>query len=174
MSRPPIDPDKTTAGIALDPQTLERVIPESRRSDGTVRKQIKIRPGFTPQEDVRRFRGTRQTQMDLNTLPKGHIIGWVPPSTSTVSKPLSKSAKKNAKRKTKRKEENVNVPDNWDEGDEDEDGGSSSIQDSNANSNTPVTTTTTDLEPAEDKNQQVSSANAADDLSSQLDKLNVK
>ena len=35
MSLPPIDPDKTTAGIALDPQTLERVIPESRRPDGT-------------------------------------------------------------------------------------------------------------------------------------------
>lgn len=35
MSRPPINPEQTTAGIALDPQTLERVIPESRRPDGT-------------------------------------------------------------------------------------------------------------------------------------------
>lgn len=34
MSLPPINPDKTAAGIALDPRTLERVIPESRRPDG--------------------------------------------------------------------------------------------------------------------------------------------
>ncbi|KAF9534845.1 hypothetical protein CPB83DRAFT_737395, partial [Crepidotus variabilis] len=82
MSRPPINPDKSAAGIAVDPITLERVIPESRRADGSVRKQLKIRPGFTPQEDVRRFRGTKQAQMDANSLPKGHIIGWAPPPTS--------------------------------------------------------------------------------------------
>ncbi|KAF5322417.1 hypothetical protein D9619_000422 [Psilocybe cf. subviscida] len=122
MSRPPLNPEKTTAGIAVDPQTLERVIPESRRPDGTVRKQIKIRPGFTPQEDVRRFRGTKQAQMDSNALPKGQIIGWAPPPTSTAkpatdAKPLSKAAKKNAKRKEKREQEKDEVPENWD-GDE--------------------------------------------------------
>ncbi|TFK75980.1 hypothetical protein BDN72DRAFT_831416 [Pluteus cervinus] len=118
MSRPPINPDKTLSGIALDPQTLQRVIPESKRPDGSVRKEIKIRPGFTPQEDVRRFRGTKQAQMDANTLPKGHIIGWAPPPSSTpassTSKPLSKSAKKNAKRKEKREEKKV-VPDDWED-----------------------------------------------------------
>ncbi|KAF8974252.1 hypothetical protein BDZ97DRAFT_1640019, partial [Flammula alnicola] len=124
MSRPPINPDKSVAGIAVDPQTLERVIPESRRPDGTVRKQIKIRPGFTPQEDVRRFRGTKQAQMDVNVLPKGHIIGWAPPPTSMAAsgsdgtKPLSKSAKKNAKRKEKREKEKVDVPDNWEDDDD--------------------------------------------------------
>ncbi|KAF9482464.1 hypothetical protein BDN70DRAFT_875016 [Pholiota conissans] len=127
MSRPPINPEKSVAGIALDPQTLERVIPESRRPDGTVRKQIKIRPGFTPQEDVRRFRGTKQAQMDSSALPKGHIIGWAPPPKSTAppagseGKALSKSAKKNAKRKEKREKEKVEaeaVPDNWDDEDE--------------------------------------------------------
>ncbi|KAM5532440.1 hypothetical protein V8D89_013934, partial [Ganoderma adspersum] len=85
MSKPAIVPETTASGIALDPRTLERVIPESRRPDGSyvlwlyvarmlsdnaplcfavpqhdaptlVRKQIKIRPGYTPQEDVRRFR----------------------------------------------------------------------------------------------------------------------
>ncbi|KAF8192523.1 hypothetical protein BJ912DRAFT_962251 [Pholiota molesta] len=117
----------TVAGIALDPQTLERVIPESRRPDGTVRKQIKIRPGFTPQEDVRRFRGTKQAQMDATALPKGHIIGWAPPPKSTAApsgsegKALSKSAKKNAKRKEKRDKEKTEtdaVPDNWDDEEE--------------------------------------------------------
>ncbi|KAJ7744511.1 hypothetical protein DFH07DRAFT_963730 [Mycena maculata] len=123
MSLPPINPDKTVAGIALDPQTLERVIPESRRPDGTVRKQIKIRPGFTPQEDVRRFRGTKQAQQDANALPKGHIIGWAPPPTSPASgsatKPLSKSAKKNAKRREKKEEKKEDVvAENWEDDDE--------------------------------------------------------
>ena len=35
MSRPPLNPEKSAAGIAVDPQTLERVIPESKRPDGT-------------------------------------------------------------------------------------------------------------------------------------------
>ncbi|KAI0773953.1 hypothetical protein C8Q74DRAFT_1172296, partial [Fomes fomentarius] len=78
MSKPPIIPETSAAGIAVDPRTLERVIPESRRPDGSLRKQIKIRPGYTPQEDVRRFRGTRQAQMDSSQLPKGHVIGWTP------------------------------------------------------------------------------------------------
>jgi len=124
MSLPPINPDKTLSGIAVDPQTLDRVIPESRRPDGSIRKQIKIRPGFTPQEDVRRFRGTKQAQMDSNALPKGHIIGWTPlPSTTkpgagsgSGSAPLSKNAKKRQKQKEKKAEA---VKDNWD----DEEGG---------------------------------------------------
>ena len=99
-----------------------------RRGANRVRKQIRIRPGFTPQEDVRRFRGTRQAQMDVNTLPKGHIIGWTPPSSTTTilpSKPPStattKSAKKNEKRKEKRKEKAAEkVKDSWEDEDEEE------------------------------------------------------
>jgi len=167
MSRPPIDPKKSTAGIAVDPQTLDRVVPESRRPDGTVRKQLKIRPGFTPQEDVERFRGTKQAQMDSTALPKGHIIGWVPPSSSTSTKPLSKSAKKNAKRKEKRGKEKVEapsepVPDNWDD-DEDEDFAPRAIETtSDANKSLPASET-----PGDDE-----SADA--DLVDKLDKLDVK
>ena len=35
MSKPDIIPQTTVSGIAVDPRTLERVIPESRRPDGT-------------------------------------------------------------------------------------------------------------------------------------------
>jgi len=99
-----------------------------RHTHNSVRKQIKIRPGFTPQEDVRRFRGTRQAQMDQTALPKGHIVGWAPPSAASPkpAAPLSKSAKKNEKRKEKRKEkkdEPVKVKDNWEDEDEDEEKG---------------------------------------------------
>ncbi|KAF8609328.1 hypothetical protein BDV93DRAFT_540663 [Ceratobasidium sp. AG-I] len=145
MSLPPLNPDQTVSGIAIDPKTLERVVPSTKRADGTVRKELKIRPGFTPQEDVSRFRGTRQQAADRTALPKGHIIGWVPPSSETKPKPkskpagssllaaaaaaaadtvgMSKAQKKNAKRAEKRAEKRTEpevVKDNWDDDDEDE------------------------------------------------------
>ncbi|KAI4526081.1 hypothetical protein K525DRAFT_189954 [Schizophyllum commune Loenen D] len=162
MSRPPISEDKTLAGIAVDPYTQQRVIPQSRRPDGSVRKEIKIRPGYTPQEDVKRFRGTRQAQMDSNQLPKGHIIGWVPPSGTSASKKPgaagAKSAKKNAKRKEKRAEELAQkIKDNWEDDDEDEQDASKNGKGGKAGSATP--------EKAPD---------AADLLAEEMDKLDVK
>ncbi|KAF8165412.1 hypothetical protein B0H34DRAFT_237665 [Crassisporium funariophilum] len=182
MSRPPINPDKTAAGIALDPQTLERVIPESKRPDGTVRKQIKIRPGFTPQEDVRRFRGTKQAQMDANTMPKGHIIGWAPPPTSTAasgsagSKALSKSAKKNAKRKEKRDKEKDDVPEDWDN-DDDETSNKTTLSTPSSKEKDSKTTPSPPSDkpvPAPEKSKEGAVTDAADALSSKLEKLNVK
>ena len=35
MSKPDLEPKRTLAGITVDPKTLERVIPESRRADGS-------------------------------------------------------------------------------------------------------------------------------------------
>jgi len=53
--------------------------------------------------------------MDVNVLPKGHIIGWAPqPTAESASKPMSKSAKKNAKRRDK-KTEKKEVPEDWEE-----------------------------------------------------------
>ncbi|KAJ7228732.1 hypothetical protein GGX14DRAFT_487370, partial [Mycena pura] len=162
-SLPPINPAKTVAGIAVDPQTLERVIPESRRPDGTLRKQIKIRPGFTPQEDVNRFRGSRQTQHDANQLPKGHIMGWLPSSAEGApAKPTSKSAKKNAKRREKKKKETV--ADNW-EDDEDED-------EENSKKTTPQTNSG-DAQPPVNPDGDAGGPDEAS-LTAKLEKLDVK
>ena len=35
MSRPPVFPEQSASGIAVDPRTLDRVVPESRRADGS-------------------------------------------------------------------------------------------------------------------------------------------
>lgn len=75
---------------------------------------------------MRKFRGTRQAQADASALPKGHIVGWAPPSaaqTVTVKVAQSQSARKNAKRKEKRKEKQDDehlkkIADSW-EDDED-------------------------------------------------------
>ncbi|KAK0468293.1 uncharacterized protein EV420DRAFT_1758466 [Desarmillaria tabescens] len=178
MSRPPLNPDQTAAGIAVDPHTLERVIPESRRPDGTIRKQIKIRPGFTPQEDVRRFRGTKQAQMDANALPKGHIVGWAPPPSTSKSgageKPLSKSAKKNAKRKEKREEKkNEIIKDSW----EDDDEGETPVKETaKTTTKTTATTSSTSESPGEAAAEPAPStkSTSTDALASKLEQLEVK
>ncbi|KAL5487938.1 hypothetical protein ACEPAI_6046 [Sanghuangporus weigelae] len=147
MSKPDISPKTSAAGIAVDPKTLERVIPETKRPDGSVRKQLRVRPGFTPQEDVSRFRGTRQQQHDRNQLPKGHILGWIAPSSSeqrnkkglsasesasslgtdggekptAAAAAMTKSAAKNAKRRAKKQAEKEKaIREAWDEDSEDE------------------------------------------------------
>jgi partner of Y14 and mago len=87
-----------------------------------LRKERKIRPGFTPQEDVARFRSGRQQAVDARALPKGHVPGWSPGAAAPEKKEqLSKSAKKNEKRREKRKEKRQEVvQENWDsEADED-------------------------------------------------------
>lgn len=155
--------------ISLNPGRFHRLANTPYPWNYRVRKQLKIRPGFTPQEDVKRFRGTKQAQMDANALPKGHIIGWVPPSSASSStKPMSKSAKKNAKRKEKRDKEreeaqSAPVPDNWDD-DEDEEGdkGAASPTDKNVTKTAP------------EASNQSDSASATSDLVEKLEQLDVK
>lgn len=192
MARPPLFPDQSAAGISVDPRTLERVIPESKRSDGTVRKQLKIRPGFTPQEDVSRFRGSRQQTMDATALPKGHILGWVAPSAATLPKgktatpPPNKNAKKRANARAKKSAEKAAViKDNWDDEEgEDEaaaDATEESREGSSKASSTNNATTGSHTEdkpnrpPAPDSNLNISSTDQnTDELSNKLEKLQVK
>ncbi|GAA6040419.1 hypothetical protein JCM8097_004537 [Rhodosporidiobolus ruineniae] len=146
MSRPPMNlvfPDRTAAGISKDANG-ERVVAASRRPDGSIRKEIKIRPGFTPVEDVLRYRTRGAIEAEQRRAVKGAVPGLTPPAaTAQVQAALSgmsRAQKKNAKRKEKRhdepaggaagsgdagrsakKEEEEDVPDSWD-ADEDEEG----------------------------------------------------
>ncbi|ODO06197.1 hypothetical protein L198_01429 [Cryptococcus wingfieldii CBS 7118] len=83
-------PRRNASGIILDPSTSQRVIPQSRRPDGTLRKEQKVRPGWTPQEDVGLFRSARRAARDpsyaaantqLNT--RASIPGSRPPPSRT-------------------------------------------------------------------------------------------
>lgn len=51
-SRMPSDAVRTTDG--------QVVVPESRRADGSVRKAIRIRAGYVPQEEVPRYKTVAQ------------------------------------------------------------------------------------------------------------------
>ena len=147
-----------------------------------VRKEIKIRPGFTPQEDVKRFRGTKQAQMDAHALPKGHVIGWAPPpssSSATASASaekkstagMSKSAKKNEKRKEKR-DEGEKVKDNWDDEDEAEPAASSAKKVSPTRVEGVHTKEQPNWAAAPDTNK--GEAAGADGLADKLEKLEVQ
>jgi len=109
--------------LTPDTTSLAHLVP-------SVRKQIKIRPGFTPQEDVSRFRGTRQQAMDATALPKGHILGWVAPSSDAQPKakgasapPPNKNARKRANQRAKKAaEKSEAVKDSWEDEEDAESG----------------------------------------------------
>ncbi|KAG6337369.1 hypothetical protein ID866_1742 [Astraeus odoratus] len=185
MSRPPLFPDQTASGIAVDPRTLERVVPESRRADGSMRKEIKIRPGFTPQEDVSRFRGTRQKAMDTSALPKGHIIGWAPPSaeskqnpkTSAKLPPPNKNAKRRANQRAKKAAEKAEaaVRDDWEDEEEGEgstaaaSGSGAAVEEKKGTQTAPSTNA-----GQKDTKDTPSAAEGGSDLADDLSKLHVK
>jgi partner of Y14 and mago protein len=75
------------------------IIPASRRPDGSVRKEIKVRQGYTPPEDVQKY----QSKAQLNQAKaKGYIAGM---GMVKQEKVLSKSQIKNQKRKNKKESE---------------------------------------------------------------------
>lgn len=172
-----------------EPHTYTDATSCRTRSIYSVRKQIKIRPGFTPQEDIRRFRGSRQQQADATALPKGHIIGWTPPPTSTAPKPgapapsaaQTKAAKKNEKRKEKRKEkrEAEKVKDSWE--DEDEEVPGTGTQDGNHSADSPNWAAASETKKSvaarekadKDKLATPPPAEAGDELTEKLEKLEV-
>ncbi|KAJ2956439.1 hypothetical protein NQZ79_g7695 [Umbelopsis isabellina] len=50
----------------------DRYIPGSRRPDGTYRKERKVRPGFTPAEDVVRYTNARMEASKPSPYPPGY------------------------------------------------------------------------------------------------------
>ncbi|KAK3848063.1 MAG: hypothetical protein J3R72DRAFT_429773 [Linnemannia gamsii] len=94
-------PPKTISGI--QEREDERVIPMTRRPDGTFRKERKIRPGYTPPEDVAKYTN--------RVIESARPIAPSTPSPSAAAAadntPKSKSQLKNDKRKAKRKEDAV-------------------------------------------------------------------
>ncbi|KAK8854932.1 hypothetical protein IAR55_003671 [Kwoniella newhampshirensis] len=126
MSLPPLNPNKTAAGIIVDPRTLERVVPQSRRSDGTVRKERKIRPGFTPQEDVGLFRPKAVARASAISTAVPGSNRPAPPLAAKADNPFAQEALKEKtkaqlknERRREKKREKASV--NWDEEQDDED-----------------------------------------------------
>ena len=95
----------TKSGIISTP-TGERHIPASTRPDGSKRKEIRIRPGYKPPEDVEVYKN--RTAEAWKTRGTGSIPGAAPLEADDGDKPGSgKNAKRReARKKAKAAEEN--------------------------------------------------------------------
>ncbi len=94
----------TTTSSTSSPTTEEghKVIPGSRRPDGTFRKEVKVRAGYVPQDEVARYESKGKKYM--REVAAIGVVGDVASEEDKTKSVPSKSAKKNAKRKEKKKE----------------------------------------------------------------------
>lgn len=76
------------------------VIPSSTRADGSVRKEIKVKPGYKPPEDVEVYKN--RTAAAWKNRGKGGVLGAEPVEKDGDSS-NSAAANKNAKRREARK-----------------------------------------------------------------------
>ena len=79
------------AGITSDANG-ESYIPSSTRADGSVRREIRVRPGYKPPEDVEVYKN--RAAESWKSKGKGGVPGAEFVETSKTSKPKKKPAKK--------------------------------------------------------------------------------
>ncbi|KAF2742688.1 hypothetical protein M011DRAFT_412071 [Sporormia fimetaria CBS 119925] len=89
-------PTVSKAGITTS-ASGERHIPASRRADGSLRKEIRVRPGYRPPEDVEIYKNRTSEAW------KNRGSGGVPGAEGLKSEPAPATASKNAKRREARK-----------------------------------------------------------------------
>lgn len=92
----------TKSGIATDASTGERYVPSSVRADGSRRREIRVRPGYKPPEDVELYRN--RAAAAWKNRGQGGVPGAdsiktenIPPTT------VSAASNKNAKRREAKK-----------------------------------------------------------------------
>ncbi|KAL8272570.1 hypothetical protein Esti_003459 [Eimeria stiedai] len=79
--------------------TGEKVIPGSMRPDGTLRKPIKVRPGYTPVEERRTFRTRQQLSREEHAAHVGTSIpGLTPVESGGPPKSMGSSKPRNRKK----------------------------------------------------------------------------
>lgn len=101
-SVPTLPSETTTKSGIITTETGERHIPSSIRPDGSKRKEIKIRPGYKPPEDVEVYKN--RTAEAWKTRGAGGVPGAAPVETDkTPNGDITKASNKNAKRREARK-----------------------------------------------------------------------
>jgi partner of Y14 and mago protein len=93
-------PSVSRAGIATTANG-ERHIPSSVRPDGTLRKEIRVRPGYRPPEDVELYKN--RTAEGFRNRGKAGVPGAESLKADEDPTKLSAAANKNAKRREARK-----------------------------------------------------------------------
>lgn len=102
------------SGITVDAVTGERYVPSSVRADGSRRREIRVRPGYKPPEDVELYKNRAAAAWKSRNQGGGGVPGAeelkndnshngsaAKPSTDTI--PTSAASNKNAKRREAKK-----------------------------------------------------------------------
>jgi partner of Y14 and mago protein len=105
-------PAISKAGITTS-ATGERHIPASVRSDGSVRKEIRVRPGYRPPEDVELYKN--RTAEGFRNRGKAGVPGAEAIKSEENTSTSSPAANKNAKRREARKKAAAAAGDGKDE-----------------------------------------------------------
>ncbi|THC97725.1 hypothetical protein EYZ11_002772 [Aspergillus tanneri] len=92
----------SSSGITVDAATGERYIPSSVRADGSKRREIRVRPGYRPPEDVELYKN-RAAEAWKNRGKAGVPGAEGLNQDDASSKPASTASNKNAKRREARK-----------------------------------------------------------------------
>lgn len=90
----------TTADPSSSAPATRRVIPQTRRADGSYRKEIRVRDGYVPPEDVEKY--ANEKVATSARLAPGEVIGYAPSASSGKDESgagLTKAQKKNERRK---------------------------------------------------------------------------
>ena len=88
---------KRMAELSKNLKEGERILEPTRRPDGTLRKPIRIRPGYTPEDEVVKYqsKGSLMKKEMASQGPPGYELDPAP-------KPKTKAAKRNERKKEKR------------------------------------------------------------------------
>ncbi|RAH73357.1 putative RNA binding protein Pym, partial [Aspergillus aculeatinus CBS 121060] len=97
----------TSSGIATNETTGERYIPSSTRADGSKRREIRVRPGYRPPEDVELYKNRAAEAWKNRGKTGGGGVpgaeGLKPVEDSDANKSSTAASNKNAKRREARK-----------------------------------------------------------------------
>ena len=102
------------SGITVDAVTGERYIPSSVRADGSRRREIRVRPGYKPPEDVELYKNRAAAAWKSRNQGGGGVPGadglkddnnndGAAAKTSTATTPATAASNKNAKRREAKK-----------------------------------------------------------------------
>lgn len=106
---PTVETTKVSRAGITTSETGERHIPSSTRADGSVRKEIRVRPGYRPPEDVEIYKN--RTAEGFRNRGKGVVPGAEGLKDESETAKGGTAANKNAKRREARRKAAVAAAD---------------------------------------------------------------
>jgi partner of Y14 and mago len=101
---PPKTNSSSSSGIVVDSVTGQRHVPASVRTDGSTRREIRIRPGYQPPEDVEKYKNrTAEAWKNRGTagVPGAELVGGDESGGDAIIGGNKNAKKREAKKRAK-------------------------------------------------------------------------